>query len=153
MRRYDLYIIDDEVARDFFGKEPKLNQLFHAAFYEKQPEHRLQLERQVNYITKTIPMFRLKTLLQRTLKDVTDYTVEANDWELTLRSKDCKRVMRLQLDQKKCVLWSSGDLLTETLIFDRLREIDPYFLAVDRANERCGWLQPIKLVHRMEGSS
>jgi hypothetical protein len=151
MRRYDLYIIDGEVARDYFGKEAKLNQLFHAAFYEKKPEHRLQLERQVNYITKPIPMFRLKTLLARALKEVTDYILDSKDWEFTLKSVDSRRVMRLQLDDKKCVLWSSGDLLTETLIFDKLREIDPYFLAVDRANERSGWLRPIKLVRMIKG--
>jgi len=151
MRRYDLYIIDDEVARDFFGKESKLNRLFQAAFYEKQSEERLQLERQVNYITKTIPMFRIKTLLERALKEVSDYKLDSKDWELTLRSEDSRRVMCLQLDQKKCVLWSSGDLLTETLIFDKLREIDPYFLAVDRSNERCGWLRPIKTLRMIKG--
>jgi hypothetical protein len=151
MRRYDLYIIDEEVARDYFGKEMKLNQLFQAAFYEKKPEQRLQLEKQVNYITKSIPMFRLQTLLTRVLKEVSDYTLDTKDWEFTLKSEDCRRVMRLQLDQKKCVLWSTGDLLTESLIFDKLREIDPYFLAVDRANERCGWLQPIKTARMIEG--
>jgi hypothetical protein len=151
MRRYDLYIIDGEVARDYFGKEAKLNQLFHAAFYEEKPEHRLQLERQVNYITKPIPMFRLKTLLARALKEVTDYILDTKDWEFTLKSVDSRRIMRLQLDDKKCVLWSSGDLLTETLIFDKLREIDPYFLAVDRANERSGWLRPIKMVRMIKG--
>ncbi len=151
MRRYDLYIVEDEVAKAYFGKETKLIQLFSEAIHAEDPEQLIQIEKQIDFITKQLPIFRLETLMKRALPETEAYTVTIQDQEWLLKSTKEDSVARLIIKESHCELWSSGSLLAEAVLFEKLRAVEPYFLAVDRTNERCGWLRPIKTDVLLEG--
>lgn len=151
MRRYDLFSIDEEVAKAYYGKEALLNQLFFEAFHETDPDHLRQLEKQVNYITRPLSIFRMETLLNRSLKHQEGYQTSRNEHEQTVRSLREESTARVRIGERSISIWSSGSLSTESLVFEKLRQIDPYLLAVDRTRNRSGWLRPIKTALLIEG--
>lgn len=151
MRRYDLFIIKAEVAQAYFGKEVVLNQLFYDAFHETHLDQCHLLDKQVAYITKGIPTFRMGTLLRRSFNQQEGYTITFLNDELLIQSKNRESQARLKMGETHLTLWSSGSLLAESYLFEKLRQIDPYLLAVDRNQNRCGWLRPIKSAFLIEG--
>ncbi|WP_059103446.1 sporulation inhibitor of replication protein SirA [Shouchella shacheensis] len=138
MRRYQLYLLDDQVATSYFGRESKLFQLFEEHAQAKDGPRSL-LDKQVDYITKPLPTRTLKYAFRRyqeprqeTCEDT--YVIQCPQEQ----SGSCK----VQLDAKFVQLWASGDIDSETAIFDLLKGVDPHFFAVNVEDRRFGWLQP-----------
>lgn len=144
MRHYNLFLIKQEVAKDYYGKEPLLGRLFSEMFQSSIEEEREQLEKQVHYITEPLSLFRMETLLKRALKDQVGVQFTSNDHEMTIESIGEESQAQLLVSNRNLCLKCSGSLLTETLVFEICRSIEPYFFAVDRKKGGCGWLRPIK---------
>ncbi|WEG11530.1 sporulation inhibitor of replication protein SirA [Pullulanibacillus sp. KACC 23026] len=144
MRHYDIFIIKEEVREAYTGKEALLAQLFSEAFHTTDPNERCQLEKQIDFITETIPVFRMESLLKRRLKEQIGYTSLAGEQVIMLESNHQESHSRLEIKERQLTLKSSGSLLTETLLFEVCRSIQPDFFAVDRTGERSGWLRATK---------
>lgn len=75
MRTYTLYLIEDEFAFHYFGRERMFYQLFKE--YECSIGNlRTILEMQINYITKPIPKLRLQQLIHQKLNKNKDFHIE-----------------------------------------------------------------------------
>ncbi|GIN07199.1 hypothetical protein J1TS1_13440 [Shouchella clausii] len=137
MRHYELYLLSDEVAASFSGKEAKLFQLFTERAKAKQSERHIY-DRQVDYITKPLPKAKLHKALQKRygLK-------KGNGYELRSAFNERNRCL-VELGDKSIQLEALGDLSAETTVFDVLKEVDSHFFAVNVADGRFGWLQPFE---------
>ncbi|MBU8907394.1 sporulation inhibitor of replication protein SirA [Desertibacillus haloalkaliphilus] len=143
MRRYEIYLMEEEVARHYFGQESKL---FHL-FLEKERASdttRSIIEKQVNYITRPIPALQLQQLLKQSLKHRIDYYSYKDTHCLSLQPS--LSIAEVNLFETKITLEAEGNFDAETIFFEVLRKFDPYFMAIDVKNFRYGWLNPIKQV-------
>lgn len=142
VRHYYIYLIEEEFASHYFGRESKIFHLFRDFHWTTvRSNHNDILERQINFITRPIPMQRINQLFKTNLAN------------RILHSK-VNHVHKIELDgrghatitvKKRCLeLISSGSYETETVFFEVLRKFDPCFLAMDLNGERYGWLNPIK---------
>ncbi|WML49196.1 sporulation inhibitor of replication protein SirA [Neobacillus sp. PS3-34] len=66
MRKYRLYLIEDEFAAHYFGRERMFYQLFRENEYSNG-ELKTIIEKQINYITKPLPVLRIHQLIQKKL--------------------------------------------------------------------------------------
>ncbi|WP_088105198.1 sporulation inhibitor of replication protein SirA [Halalkalibacter urbisdiaboli] len=143
MRHYDLYLLEEEIARHYFGQESKL---FHL-FLERSKatiEQRLIIDKQVAYISKPLPSLLLQQKLKHALKFVANYQMKKQTHYVELHHPES--CAELIIYENKLSLTSEGSLEAETLFFEVLRKIDPCFFAVNLEGYRFGWLNPIKQV-------
>lgn len=135
MRYYELYLVTDDVASLYSGKESKLFQLFQER--EQAPmDQRSVYDRQIDYITETLPEEALKTVFtqQHVLKEKEAYVIHSPVVDV-----NCCTV---EIQQRKICLKAQGDLSAETDVFDLLKSIDSHFFAVNVEDRRFGWLKP-----------
>lgn len=143
MRHYYIYLIEEEFASHYFGRESKIYHLFQDFHWTTGRNNQIAtLEKQINYITKPIPTLFIHQLIASHLSSREDYQnlkhihrieLKANRGNATLIVKD--RYLELSSD---------GSYEAETIFFEVLRKFDPCFLAMDLQNKRYGWLNPIK---------
>ncbi|MBM7692136.1 hypothetical protein JOC77_001563 [Peribacillus deserti] len=141
MRIYDLYLIDDEVARHYFGREIKLYNLF--LDYSKSSGNLQEIIRkQIQYITKPLPLLRLQKTLEQHLKNNRDFS--ENNGVYCIKKNDGLSSAILSVKENQLVIEAKGSLEAETEFFECLRKTESSFLALDLANRKFGWLKPIK---------
>ncbi len=141
MRSYQVYLIEDEFASHYYGRE----QMFYQLFLDKersQGELKSIIERQIQYITKPIPSLRVHKNINKKLSKNKDfrfengaYYIERNGLFSSARLEICERFARVD---------SKGSFDSETIFFEALRQSEPSFLAIDLKHDRYGWLNPIK---------
>jgi|SRR5690606_276470 hypothetical protein len=142
MRRYDLYIIDDQFINYYYGRERIFYNLFKD--YEKaNASLKKVLYKQIDYITKTMPVLRIHKQLIQLLSKHKDYYMK--DGVYCLENKTSSA--RLTLQNKRCILYATGSIHAEMIFFEALRKVDLNFLAIDIENERFGWIKPMKEKH------
>lgn len=142
MRHYYLYLIEEEFASHYFGKEAKIFDLIknfqwtsiHDGSYE-------MLNRQVLYISRDLPVKEIHELLNgflmhrkgyRRLGSLHRLVLSAEQGQATLLVKD----RYIEID-------AQGSFEAETIFFEILRKMDPCFIAMDFQSQRYGWLNPI----------
>lgn len=145
MRHYTIYLIEDDVAKSYFGKEDKLYDLFKEARQTRHPLYRRQLERQIQYITKIIPLFYFDKKLVEMLDKTPGYQLIGNKHMMKGFKGDS--YAELAISEQYIVMKASGSFEAETSFFEALRQMTPYFIAVDFNHDRYGWLKPIKNAH------
>lgn len=141
LRSYQLYLIEDEFASHYFGKE----RLFFELFLEKdQSKGELKeiIERQIQFITKPIPTFNLHKVITQKLGKNRDFRYENGAYYI--ERKGVKSIARLKITNRVAYLESEGSYDTETIFFEALRQCENSFLAMDFEHARYGWLNPIK---------
>jgi hypothetical protein len=141
VRKYQLYLIEDEFASHYFGRERMFFQLFH----EKERslgDLTYILDKQINYITKPIPALRIHQRIHQRLGKMKEFKVEDGVYSIELNSKLSLALMKV-LDGMITVE-ATGNYEAETIFFEVLRKCEPCFIAVDLEHERFGWLKPIK---------
>ncbi|WP_409292449.1 sporulation inhibitor of replication protein SirA [Peribacillus sp. SCS-37] len=141
MRIYNLYVIEDDIARHYFGRERLLYNLF-LEYSKSSGELQEIIKRQIAYITKPLPILQIQKMLDRQLrvkKDSQDknrvYYIETNEG---LSSAS------LRIGDNGLTLEARGSLEAETEFFECLRKSESDFLALDLTNNKFGWLKPIK---------
>jgi len=72
MRRYDLYIIDEQFINYYYGRERIFYNLF-KEYNEANPPLKKLLAKQIHYITKSMPTLRLHKQLSEQLSKHKDY--------------------------------------------------------------------------------
>lgn len=142
MRNYQLYLIDDEFARHYFGREEMFFNLF-KEYSESFGEKKKILSKQIDYITKPIPCLKLHQYIRKYLHKNKDFHAENGVY--FIRNKKIGTAS-LELFHKNIIIKASGTFDAETLFFEALRKHESSFsyLAIDLENRRYGWLRPIK---------
>lgn len=141
MRKYQLYLIEDEFASHYFGRERMFFKLFHDNQHSSG-DLKIIMEKQIDYITKTIPALRIHQLVHQQLGKMKSFKVEEGICSIEMSGKLSTAKMKIR---DGCVrVEAQGNYEAETIFFEVLRKCEPSFLALDLEHERFGWLKPIK---------
>ncbi|WP_160141549.1 sporulation inhibitor of replication protein SirA [Salicibibacter halophilus] len=139
MHRYDIYLLNQEIARQFIQMENKLFHLFKE--YETVPSLRQEAQKQVDYICRPISIHHLGEWLSSA--QITSFPQgEGDGFVYYLEGSEG---VKLMLSERRVQIWSTLDMEDEWLWFDHLQAYDPYFFACDVEREKYGWLKPIKM--------
>jgi hypothetical protein len=143
VRHYYIYLIEEEFASHYFGRESKIFHLFQDFHWTTvRSNHNDTLEKQINFITRSIPMQKINQLLETNLANrVLDQKVN-HVHKIELNNQRGNAI--LSVKKRYLELTSYGSYEAETIFFEVLRKFDPCFLAMDLNGERYGWLNPIK---------
>ncbi|PLR94822.1 sporulation inhibitor of replication protein SirA [Bacillus sp. T33-2] len=141
MRSYQLYLIEDEFASHYFGRERMFYQLF-KEYSKSSGELRAIILKQINFITKPIPVLRVHQLLHQQLSGRNDFRADQGSYYIE-QSKSTDRAT-LRVYDRSLLVESDGSVDTETIFFEVLRKCETSFLAIDLESKRYGWLKPIK---------
>ena len=140
MRTYQIYLIVDEFASHFFGRERVIFHLF-KEFEESRGEDQHTLAKQIQYITKPIQRLKLNHLLAQSLKNNPHFYQQDDRLYLDLNGRS---IAKLKIEERSLWLQANGNYEADTVFFEILRKAESSFLAIDRKRERCAWLKPIK---------
>jgi hypothetical protein len=138
VRRYIIYLIEEEVANSFFGQELLLYKLFLKGQANFSPQEAI-IRKQIEYITKSIPVLPIHIRLQEKLLQVGGYETSESHF---IQYNESKAKLTIHFDY--LLLLSEGTLEAETLFFESLRQIESCFFAMDFKKHHFGWLNPIK---------
>lgn len=141
VRKYQLYLIEDEFASHYFGRE----RMFFQLFQENEMSHgdlKYIVNKQVQYVTKPIPALRVHQVVHQQLAKMKGFQIEEGTYQLELSGKiGCAK---MRVDEGMISLEAEGSFEAETAFFEVLRKCEPSFLAVDLDHNKFGWLKPIK---------
>lgn len=141
MRSYQLYLIEDEFASHYFGRERMFYQLF-LEYSRANGDLKSIISKQVDFVTKPIPVLRIHQLLHQQLSKVKGFKVE--DGKYIFENKNSLNSATLKVHDRWLELDSYGQVDAETVFFEILRKCETSFLAIDLAANKYGWLKPIK---------
>ncbi|MFB6468903.1 sporulation inhibitor of replication protein SirA [Cytobacillus sp. Hz8] len=140
MRIYQVYLIEDEFATHYFGRERLFYQLFYEYRHSKGELHEI-IKKQIDYITKSIPNLRLHHFINQQLQRFKDFRAENGIYYIENKKLGSAK---LEVFEKALLLQAFGNYEAETLFFEVLRKSETSFIAIDLENQRYGWLKPIK---------
>lgn len=140
MRAYQLYLIEDEFASHYFGRERMFFQLF-KEYEQSSGEMKSILSKQIEFVTKPIPGLKLHQYIHQQLQKKKGFLTEKSAYyiEMGKRSR-----AKLEVFDRCLVLEAAGSYEAETVFFEVLRKSESSFLAVDLKHHCYGWLKPIK---------
>ncbi|MEB1809520.1 MAG: sporulation inhibitor of replication protein SirA [Bacillaceae bacterium] len=143
MRKYDIYLINEEVAQHYFGQESKL---FHLFLDETRAldDTKDIIKKQIEYISSPISVIELQQRLLQSFKHRTDYFFFDHAHRIHLTEPYSKA--QLFIFPNYIHMVSDGSFEAETMFFEVMRKISPSFFALDVSTYRYGWLNPIKQV-------
>lgn len=140
MRTYFIYLIKDEFADYFYGRESRFYQLFSGS-HSSDGELKEIIQRQINYITEPLPYLDLHKLFSRFVQNHHIY-IKGKVY-CTGKAKESDGA-ELAIEEEWLQLNAWGGFESETIFFEILRKFEGHFFAVDIHNERYGWIKPVK---------
>lgn len=140
MRGYQLYLIEEEFAVHYFGREHMFFQLFQD-YEAASGEMKTLLGKQIQFITKPIPELKLHQTINKELKRKKDFISEENAYHINVGKRSMARLM---LFDRFISLKAAGSYDAETCFFEVLRKNESSFMAIDLEHNKYGWLRPIK---------
>lgn len=141
VRKYQLYLIEDEFAAHYFGRERMFFQLFQE-YGLANGELKMIIKKQIHYITKPLPTLRIHQLIQQQLGKLRG--LQLNQGNYTIEFNGRKSRAELEISGTMITIDASGSYDAETIFFEVLRKCEDSFLAIDFEHQRFGWLKPIK---------
>lgn len=140
MRKYDIYLIEEEFALHYFQNEDVMYRLF--VEYKTSGVHRDQyVKKQIEYITKKIPILQLRWMVENRFRKDPNWTT-LSDNEYKYEKENSKA--RLELTEDFVFMEAEGTVEAETIFFEVLRKLNPCFLAMNYDDHVYGWLNPVK---------
>lgn len=139
LRVYELYLIEDFVAKYFYGRERIFFNLF-KEYKQSTGEFKNILKKQIDYITKPIPTLRIHTQLMSQLQKRKDYEVKNGIYYICGKSGQAQ----LQIKENLLFIESNGTFEAEMVFIEALRKTEYNFFASDTEHFRYGWLKPLK---------
>ncbi|WP_409305545.1 sporulation inhibitor of replication protein SirA [Peribacillus sp. SCS-155] len=141
MRSYHIYLIEEEFAQHYFGREKIFLNLFMEYTRSSGGQRRI-LQKQIDYITRPIPVLKI----QQSINDYLFYKedVSYKDGVYYIQKNSGNSRAALQINKEHLILQAEGEYDAETAFFESIRKCETSFLAFDIKNQRCGWLKPIK---------
>ncbi|RWR11661.1 sporulation inhibitor of replication protein SirA [Siminovitchia fortis] len=140
MRTYFIYMIKDEFADYFYGRESRFFQLF-AGSHSADGNLKEIIHKQIDYITEPLPYLDLHKLFSQFVQNQQIY-IKGKVYCMG-QAKD-KDGAELAIEEDWLQLNAWGGFESETIFFEVLRKFDGHFFAVDIENERYGWVKPVK---------
>ncbi|MDX5476546.1 MAG: sporulation inhibitor of replication protein SirA [Bacillaceae bacterium] len=140
MRHFHIYLIEEEVAKQYYGREAKIYQLFQE--YEQNIKLKPLISKQIDFITQTIPAFKLQKVMESNLKNRNDY--EGQMYKHSIWLPNSRSAASISIFETYIELTATGSFEAETIFFEILRKENPFYMAIDIRSERFGWLFPIK---------
>lgn len=140
VRNYDIYLIEEEFADFFYGRESKFMELFTAS-PQKMGELYQIIQKQIHYITKPLPYLRLHQHISACIEN-NNYYIKGKVYVSS--HPDGNEGAELRIEKRNLHLHSWGGYTSESIFFEVLRKFDGRFLAMDIDNNRYGWLKPLK---------
>ncbi|MFT8322791.1 MAG: sporulation inhibitor of replication protein SirA [Bacillus sp. (in: firmicutes)] len=141
MRKYKLYLIEDTIALHYNGKERMFYNLFFEHTNAKDKEIKEILQKQIDYITLPIPVWKLQQLLYSELQTKKYFQHKNN--KFYIENGNLSKA-ELSMNKNSLSIKAEGYYDAESIFFEIIRKNEPSFLAVDMENVRYGWLKPIK---------
>jgi hypothetical protein len=141
VRRYQLYLIEDEFAAHYFGRERKFFHLFQEHEIAKG-ELKQITKKQIHYICKHLQTLKIHQLIQKQLGMLKGFKSMHGTYTIELAGKLSKA--KLEIQENRVVVEAEGSYEAETVFFEVLRKCESSFLAIDLEHQRYGWLKPIK---------
>jgi len=141
VRKYQLYLIEDEFAAHYFGRERLFLQLF-KEYQTADGELKFITGKQISYITKRVEVLKIHQLIQKQLGKVKGFKADLGGYMIAFSGKLSSA--KVEVFQDLISVEAEGSYEAETLFFEVLRKCESSFLAIDLEHERCGWLKPIK---------
>ncbi|PLT32101.1 sporulation inhibitor of replication protein SirA [Bacillus sp. V5-8f] len=141
MRNYRIYLIEDEFAHHFYGRERLFFNLF-LEYTNSSGRQKSILHKQIEYITRSIPVAALKNILEKLSIRNKEFLYKDGIYYLEKRTGKSKAV--LKLGNEFLALQADGNFEAETSFFECIRKYESGFLAIDLENHRYGWLKPVK---------
>ncbi|MEH7480492.1 sporulation inhibitor of replication protein SirA [Neobacillus drentensis] len=141
MRKYQLYLIEDEFATHYFGRERLFFQLFQE-HRKANGEFKFITQKQISYITKKVEVLKIHQLIQKQLGKIKGFKAEHGAYSIELSGK--LSTAKLEVFQDLITIEAQGSYEAETAFFEVLRKCESSFLALDLEHQRYGWLKPIK---------
>ena len=142
MRKYYLYLIKEDIAADYHGKERMFYKLFSEHTKTDDSLLKVETEKQIDFITLPISVWKIQKLLfndlqkNKSFKQRDNHTYYIENGNLSSA--------QLSLTSKYIIIEAEGYYDAESIFFEILRKNEPSFLAIDIENARFGWLKPIK---------
>ncbi|ADU30652.1 sporulation inhibitor of replication protein SirA [Evansella cellulosilytica] len=149
MREYDIYIIKDHIANEYFGLEGKLFSLFQENRYANGRLKEVT-DMQIHFIKESINISKLDQLLYSRLHEKKGYAKEGNNHFIRLLNK--KSQAGVYLDEHHITLFSEGTYDAEACFFEVLRHSNKCFIAMEFEEQRYGWLKPVRTLDLVEYS-
>lgn len=146
MRHYILYLLKEDVASEYYGKESLVYHLF-SEYYDvnqKNNEYTTLLGKQVQYISSELQVMQLKQFLEQELENRTGFTTLNDSYIIHRKHLHRKSSANLTITNDCLQLRANGNYEAETIFFEVLRKFAPSFLAMDFDRDQYGWLNPIK---------
>ena len=140
MRNYQLYLIVNEFAAHYFGRERMFFQLFQE-YKEAVGQNKSILNEQIHFITRPIQTLKIQQVIVQNLQRNKTLHDHHGTYYIEIGSRS---FAKLEMHERYIDIKSSGDYEAETIFFEVLRKIESSFLAIDFENYRCRWLKPIK---------
>ncbi|MGG5253675.1 sporulation inhibitor of replication protein SirA [Neobacillus sp. SM06] len=141
MRKYQLYLIEDEFAAHYFGRERMFFQLFQEYGFAKG-ELKNIIKKQIHYITKPLHALKIRQLIQQQLGKRRGFQYDHESYIIELNGRQSRA--ELEIHGNMVTIEAFGSYEAETIFFEVLRKCEPSFLAIDFEHQRFGWLKPIK---------
>ncbi|WP_453996764.1 sporulation inhibitor of replication protein SirA [Bacillus nitroreducens] len=141
MREYHIYLIEEEFATHYFGRESLIYHLF-LEHNQSKHERKEVLTKQIEFITRTIPSLRIQQKIESSLAHYSVYKHQSHIH--TLEWNEFNSYAKLAVNKNFIHLQSTGSYEAETAFFEILRKYDRCFLAMDFTSNKYGWLNPIK---------
>lgn len=141
VRKYQLYLIEDEFAAHYFGRERMFFQLFQE--YEfANGELKIIIKKQIHYIMKPLQTLKIHQLIQQQHGKLRGLKSERGAYMIDLNGRQSRA--KLEIHEKVITIEAIGSYEAETIFFEILRKCETSFLAIDFEHHKFGWLKPIK---------
>lgn len=139
MRTYQIYLIEDEFAQHFFGRERLFFNLF-LEYIQTTGSLKSILQKQIEFVTKEIPKQQLERTITKQIQNKKNFRFE--NGEYYIENNNSRAILLIHDDF--LVVKAEGNYVAETVFFECIRKCGASFLAIDFDHDRFGWLKPIK---------
>ena len=141
MRNYSIYLIEEEFASHYFGRESIIFNLF-LDYKRTSFDNKTLLSKQIEFITRPIPTLKLHQILETTLSNSPSYHHFGNSHFMQINAPESEAMIKIF--DRHIRIEATGGYEAETVFFEILRKYDSCFLAMEFHLDRYGWLNPIK---------
>lgn len=141
MRKYSIYLIEEEFASHYFGRESIVYNLF-LDFTRTTLGNKSQISKQIEFITCPIQTLTLHQVIEKSLQGNDHYRHLHNTHYLQFKNPDSSA--KIKILDRCMMIEATGSYEAETYFFEILRKYNPFFLAMEFNLNRYGWLKPIK---------
>lgn len=140
MRTYELYLIQEEIAQMYFGREVLLFDLFSRFAEPCSLSEKKVLYKQMKYITLPLQALKIHYRMEQALKHYEEY----ERVQRTHMIHQGKEYGEITIKPRYISMHTSGNVEMETTFFEVLRKCEMTFLAMNYESKQYGWLNPLK---------